>query len=182
MITLSVKPDSKDFSLLEEAVGYLNFSSGASDPKFLRTINALFESIEPRCDDTQQPLAVLCVWLEQRMNDLSANAQAFEQRMVHEFLPALRQRLVLERAIDPQRLPLRDLLLLCEQRRLRFLRETYVEAEQVNVAADFFARAVRTMAGKQRQDAAALLHDGVGNAREGQMIAPGAVQSPIGIL
>lgn len=77
MITPSVKPDSKDLSLLEEAVGYLNFSSGASDPKFLRTINALFESIEARCDQTQQPLTVLCNWLEQRMNDLSANAPAF---------------------------------------------------------------------------------------------------------
>ncbi|HLQ37701.1 MAG TPA: PEP/pyruvate-binding domain-containing protein [Planctomycetota bacterium] len=94
----------------------------------------------------------------------TANAQALEERVVHEFLPVLRRRLVVERAIDPQRLPLRDLLLLCEQRRLRFLRETYVEAEQVNVAAEFFARAVRTMAGKQRQDAAALLHDGTANA------------------
>ena len=41
--------------LLEEAVGYLNFSSGASDPKFLRALNALFATVERGCDETQQP-------------------------------------------------------------------------------------------------------------------------------
>jgi hypothetical protein len=77
MITPLVKPDCKELALLEEAVGYLNFSSGAPDPKFLRTVNSLFAAIEPRCDCERQPLAVLCDWLEQRMCELSANCSTF---------------------------------------------------------------------------------------------------------
>ena len=37
-----------ELGLLEEVVGYLNYSSGASDPKFLRNLNSLFRSIEGR--------------------------------------------------------------------------------------------------------------------------------------
>src|SRR5947209_11868659 len=63
--------------LLEEAVGYLNFSSGASDPKFLRALNALFATVERGCDETQQPACMLWHLLEQRMNELSASSAAF---------------------------------------------------------------------------------------------------------
>ena len=34
--------------LLEEMLGYLNFSSGAPDPKFLHNFNELFRRIEAR--------------------------------------------------------------------------------------------------------------------------------------
>jgi hypothetical protein len=78
MMTAPAKPDDAQRALLEEAVGYLNFSSGASDPKFLRTIDALFEGIEAQCDATQQPLAILCDWLEQRMSELKANSATFK--------------------------------------------------------------------------------------------------------
>src|SRR5215212_767015 len=64
-------------ALLEEAVGYLNFSSGASDPKFLRAINTVFAAAECSCDGKQQPALVLCDWLERRMDELSANSAAF---------------------------------------------------------------------------------------------------------
>jgi len=40
------KPDTDDDAVLEDVVGYLNFSSGVSDPKFLRHINELYCAIE----------------------------------------------------------------------------------------------------------------------------------------
>jgi len=42
----SSKPDADEDAVLEDVVGYLNFSSGASDPKFLRHVNELFSLIE----------------------------------------------------------------------------------------------------------------------------------------
>jgi len=77
MRTPLLKPAATEFGLLEEAVGYLNFSSGASDPKFLRNINSLFRAIEDRCDLSQQPVEILCSWLELRMTELSAASSAF---------------------------------------------------------------------------------------------------------
>jgi hypothetical protein len=71
------KSAAAEANLLEEAVGYLNFSSGASDPKFLRNLNALYRSIEARGDQQCQPAHVLAAWLEQRMTELSANPGPF---------------------------------------------------------------------------------------------------------
>jgi hypothetical protein len=39
------QPDARLTPILEEIVGYLNFSSGTTDPKFLRNLNELFRSI-----------------------------------------------------------------------------------------------------------------------------------------
>ncbi len=77
MITQSVNPDAAMSALLEEAVGYLNFSNGASDPKFLRAVNSLFAAIEQLTDETHQPALVLCDWLLRRMEDLSGSSPAF---------------------------------------------------------------------------------------------------------
>jgi hypothetical protein len=98
MKTPTSHPDAALSALLEEAVGYLNFSSGASDPKFLGAINALFAAVEASCD-SEQPGFVLCDWLERRMDELSASASAFgdvsQARAVirllrHDLLPAYR--------------------------------------------------------------------------------------------
>src|SRR3954463_15334306 len=77
MTTPTAKPDAGLSALLEEVVGYLNFSSGASDPKFLRAINTLFAAIERNCDNNQQPALILCDWLQHRIDELTANASAF---------------------------------------------------------------------------------------------------------
>ena len=77
MITPTPKPAETELALLEEAVGYLNFSSGAPDPKFLRTINALFASAERQCDESQQPAAVFFDWLESRMDELNRSSPTF---------------------------------------------------------------------------------------------------------
>jgi hypothetical protein len=66
------KPTPQEHALLEVAIGYLNFSSGASDPKFLRTFDTLFEAVEGRCEPTELPLNALCDWLHARMTELSA--------------------------------------------------------------------------------------------------------------
>ena len=77
MTTPTAHPDAGLSALLEVAVGYLNFSSGASDPKFLCAISTLFEAVECNCDSGQQPASVLCDWLEQRMKELATSASAF---------------------------------------------------------------------------------------------------------
>ena len=77
MTTPTVHPDACLSALLEEAIGYLNFSSGASDPKFLRAISTLFAAVECNCDNGQQPAAELCDSLQRRMNELASSASAF---------------------------------------------------------------------------------------------------------
>jgi hypothetical protein len=77
MTTPTAHPDAGLSALLEVAVGYLNFSSGVSDPKFLRAISSLFAAVECDCDEKQQPASVLCDWLEHRMDELAASASAF---------------------------------------------------------------------------------------------------------
>src|SRR4051794_6855943 len=99
MTTPTAHPDAALSALLEEVVGYLNFSSGASDPKFLRAISTVFAAVELNCRDGQQPASVVCEWLERRMNELSANSSAFGNvtqsrsviRLLHDHLmPAYR--------------------------------------------------------------------------------------------
>src|SRR5215210_3981334 len=77
MTTPTAHPDACLAALLEEAVGYLNFSNGASDPKFLRAISAIFAAVEGSCEPAQQPAAILCDWLQRRTNELAASASAF---------------------------------------------------------------------------------------------------------
>jgi len=77
MTTPSCKPAATELAPLQEAVGYLNFSSGASDPKFLRNINTIFRAIESRCEDKRQAMPILSAWLEDRMTQLSDSSAAF---------------------------------------------------------------------------------------------------------
>src|SRR3954470_18278024 len=77
MTTPTAHPDAGLSALLEVVVGYLNFSSGLSDPKFLRAINSLFAAIECNCDGKQQPALVLSDRLQRRMDELVASASAF---------------------------------------------------------------------------------------------------------
>lgn len=78
MTTPILQPDPARSALLEEIVGYLNFSSGVHDPKFLRAICAVFAVIEADPNDEHdQPAIVLCDWLERRIDELAASASAF---------------------------------------------------------------------------------------------------------
>jgi hypothetical protein len=77
MTTPTAISDAATWALLEEAVGYLNFSNGASDPKFLRALNSLFATVEVDCNENQKSACILCNLLERRMNELSASCSAF---------------------------------------------------------------------------------------------------------
>ncbi|QEG37900.1 hypothetical protein Pr1d_52480 [Bythopirellula goksoeyrii] len=62
--------------MLEEMVGYLNFSSGTSDPKFLKNLNEFFRSLN--CESGScDPLEKLTTALKQTMDRLSAAGGAF---------------------------------------------------------------------------------------------------------
>src|SRR3954470_13551215 len=95
MTTPTAHPDAGQSALLEVVVGYLNFSSGVSDPKFLRAMNSLFAAVECNCDGQQQPAIVLCDWLVRRMDELSASASAFgDVRQARSVIRLLRAQLM----------------------------------------------------------------------------------------
>lgn len=70
------RPDVADLALLDETVGYLNFSSGTTDPKFLRNLNELFRSIE-RQVEPENVLPTLGHWLLETVNRLQQGGGAF---------------------------------------------------------------------------------------------------------
>ena len=70
------QPADDDIDALDEAVGYLNFSSGARDPRFLRNLNELFRSIEA-VDPAGSAVATLRQWLLGAIERLQAGGGAF---------------------------------------------------------------------------------------------------------
>jgi hypothetical protein len=70
------QPAAHDLPLLEDVVGYLNFSSGASDPKFLSSLNELFRSIEQQAPEADV-LPTLGLWLQQTLDRLKQAGGAF---------------------------------------------------------------------------------------------------------
>lgn len=77
MTTPHPQPDDNARALLDVAVGYLNFSSGTSDSKFLRTLNQLFAHIEHTSDANAQPHLILCEWLERQIAEPSAKSATY---------------------------------------------------------------------------------------------------------
>mgnify|MGYP007059385359 CR=1 FL=1 len=85
--------------MLEEVVGYLNFSSGASDPKFLKNLNKLScQLLSPEA--TENPLTQFRLALKHTIDRLRENGGAFTDTTQAEavvgifldhFLPAYRQ-------------------------------------------------------------------------------------------
>lgn len=70
------RPDVADLALLDDVVGYLNFSSGTTDPKFLRNLNELFRSIE-RQVESEHVLRTLGHWLSESVDRLERGGGAF---------------------------------------------------------------------------------------------------------
>lgn len=60
--------------MLEELIGYLNFSSGVSDPKFLRNLNEVFRRLHQESDDYPAALKTLLLQTSER---LQASGGAF---------------------------------------------------------------------------------------------------------
>ncbi|QDU86674.1 hypothetical protein Pla175_00240 [Pirellulimonas nuda] len=84
---------------LQEVVGYLNFSAGAEDGKFLKNVSLIYSQIES-ADPDADPVLVLGQWLRERMDQLQPEGGAFsdlsQARVVadlleHHFRPAYRQ-------------------------------------------------------------------------------------------
>ena len=70
------QPDDHDSAALQEVVGYLNFSSGTSDPGFLRNINELFRSIEGH-SPREASHRILSQWLLDVIDRLQQDGKAF---------------------------------------------------------------------------------------------------------
>ncbi|MFP6666012.1 MAG: hypothetical protein VB876_01780, partial [Pirellulales bacterium] len=68
---------------LEAALGYLNFSAGASDPKFLTSLNALYRDVcttavdHGKSSQAGSPWNALRGRLYQKLDDLESNSAAF---------------------------------------------------------------------------------------------------------
>ena len=67
----ALKPNAQDRTLLEDVVGYLNFSSGAGEPKFLHQINELYRSLEAQ-GPQEDSLPQFCEWLSATIERLQA--------------------------------------------------------------------------------------------------------------
>jgi hypothetical protein len=63
----------------QEILGYLNFSSGASDPKFLGCVNHLFELLGAAPEPTQPVWRALFQLLGTTLTDLHGRSEAFRQ-------------------------------------------------------------------------------------------------------
>jgi len=95
----ATNPDRHDPALQEDIVGYLNFSSGASDLGFLRHINEQFRSIESSCS-REKSLAEFTRRLLVTIDRLHAaggtfadvtQARAVVHLLEHQLLPAYRE-------------------------------------------------------------------------------------------
>ena len=69
-------PDAEATALLEEVVGYLNFSSGSSDSSFLRNVNQLFRILESE-QSREDSFPKFCGWLRLTIDRLHAAGGAF---------------------------------------------------------------------------------------------------------
>ncbi len=67
-----------DPSGLQEILGYLNFSSGASDPKFLRRLNELWAALESAGTPPNESWRVAHQLLSRRLTELSSHSPAFQ--------------------------------------------------------------------------------------------------------
>ncbi len=88
------QPDDNHLGILEDVVGYLNFSSGTSDPKFLTNINQLFSAIEDG-KPSKESLPSLCDWIRHTVKRLQAAGGAFaDVTQAEAILELLQQKLL----------------------------------------------------------------------------------------
>ncbi len=103
----SLKPGPSLHTPLQEVLGYLNFSSGSPDPRFLARLNVLFEWIEARCSDEGMPAwRMLGGVLRDHLEELRGSSEAFRNVDQAEAIV----RIVFHHALDAYRRWHRDLL------------------------------------------------------------------------
>ncbi len=71
---------------------------------------------------------------------LARAAEKIEQEFREEFLPGFLQRVRIRQAIDFKRLDLHELTLLCKEWVQEFITETYLQAEIINIAAEYYTQ------------------------------------------
>ncbi len=102
---------------------------------------------------------------------LSRSADRLERSFREEFLPRFLRGIRLREALDLSRLGFEELLELCSEVRRSFVRETYVQAEIVNVAAEFYFKvALRELAKRGLDPADHLGHIPVSAAQTAMRI------------
>lgn len=74
---MSLLPGIADRVALQEILGYLNFSSGASDTAFLRRLNELWQAMDTATVPAEQLRTTAQQLLSQKLNELSATNPAF---------------------------------------------------------------------------------------------------------
>ncbi len=79
MSKASLQPDAECQARLHEVVGYLNFSSGAHDPKFFANLNEVFRFVEAHSDDKEQTVDTLLKLLASTAHDLHVSGGAFAE-------------------------------------------------------------------------------------------------------
>ena len=103
--SIRLQPETDDLHVLEDVVGYLNFSSGKRDVKFLDHLNQLWRKIEGRQDDGPGPDStvachVLCQWMHATVDRLeraggpfvdSSQARSVVRLLEESLLPAYRE-------------------------------------------------------------------------------------------
>lgn len=72
-----LQPAEADLAVLDEVIGYLNFSSGARDPRFLRNLNELVRAIEA-AESNEPAIETLRRWLLEAASRLQRGGGAFE--------------------------------------------------------------------------------------------------------
>jgi len=90
-----LKPGANDIAVLEDVVGYLNFSSGAGDPKFLNQLNELYRALSDKGLE-EGILPQLCIWLNETIRRLQAAGGPFAEP--HQALAAVE---LLEKGLLP---------------------------------------------------------------------------------
>lgn len=63
----------------QEIVGYLNFSSGAADPRFLKNVNRLFELLDASADRVEPTWKALHRFLAKTVQELHGHSDAFRE-------------------------------------------------------------------------------------------------------
>ncbi len=97
---MSQTPEIVDPTVIQEILGYLNFSSGTSDPAFLRRLNELWLAVEQSDRSTGEPWQDVRQLLTKQLAELRQHNPAFRnseqvERILHllfdRFLPAYRE-------------------------------------------------------------------------------------------
>jgi hypothetical protein len=68
-----------DAKTVQEILGYLNFSSGAADPRFLRNVNHLYEVIDVAPQRVEPTWSAMHHCLAKTLQDLHGQSEAFRQ-------------------------------------------------------------------------------------------------------